>query len=105
MTSLLRSVEEFNSWIYFMEAESFSLNESLGFSELHFGTSSSIETNDQRATANALMARVNYNLLDRYLFTASIRRDGFSAFGQENPHAEIGRASCRERVERAGGDG
>src|SRR5690625_2615223 len=85
--TLLHSVEEFNSWNNFMEAESFSPNESLGFSGLHFGTSSSIETNDQRATANALMARVNYNLLDRYLFTASIRRDGFSAFGQENPHA------------------
>jgi len=30
---------------------------------------------------------VVYSLLDRYMITASIRRDGYSAFGQRNPRA------------------
>src|SRR5690606_9944726 len=29
----------------------------------------------------------NYSLDDRYLFTASVRRDGYSAFGKKNPRA------------------
>ena len=33
------------------------------------------------------MARLNYTLMNRYLFTGSIRRDGYSAFGQKNPRA------------------
>lgn len=33
---------------------------------------------------NALFSRLNYNIADRYLFTASIRRDGSSRFGPEN---------------------
>ena len=34
-----------------------------------------------------MMARLNYNLMDRYLFTASFRRDGYSAFGSNNPYS------------------
>lgn len=35
------------------------------------------------------MARINYNYQDRYLFTASFRRDGYSAFGSNNPYANF----------------
>ena len=43
----------------------------------------------------SFFGRVNYNLLDRYLFTASVRRDGSSRFGPANqwgtfPAAAIG---------------
>src|SRR5690606_13609214 len=38
-------------------------------------------------SGDGLMARVNYSLGGKYLFTGSIRRDGFSAFGRENPRA------------------
>src|SRR5690606_32379278 len=43
--------------------------------------------NDTKERGDALMGRVNYALLDKYLFTASLRRDGYSAFGQEQPRA------------------
>src|SRR5690606_27978788 len=33
------------------------------------------------------MARLNYVFKDRYMLTTSIRRDGYSAFGQGNPYA------------------
>jgi TonB-linked SusC/RagA family outer membrane protein len=35
------------------------------------------------------LARVNYSILDRYLFTASIRRDGSSRFGSNNKYGDF----------------
>ncbi len=35
------------------------------------------------------MARLNYAFKQRYLLTASFRRDGYSAFGLENPRADF----------------
>jgi TonB-linked SusC/RagA family outer membrane protein len=52
-------------------------------------------------TVASLFARVNYDLLDRYMLTATIRRDGSSRFGDENkygyfPSASIGWVISRE---------
>ena len=33
------------------------------------------------------MGRLFYSFADRYMVTASVRRDGYSAFGQMNPRA------------------
>jgi hypothetical protein len=45
------------------------------------------ESDDTYRTGDALMGRLFYSLHDRYMVTASVRRDGFSAFGQKNPRA------------------
>jgi outer membrane cobalamin receptor len=45
------------------------------------------EIDDQTETGDALMARIAYNYNQRYFLTATIRRDGYSAFGQKNPRA------------------
>lgn len=37
-------------------------------------------------TVSSLFARVNYDLMDRYMLTAIIRRDGSSRFGDENKY-------------------
>jgi TonB-linked SusC/RagA family outer membrane protein len=42
---------------------------------------------------NAALLRANYTLLDRYLFTGSVRRDGSSRFGPGNRYANFGAAS------------
>ncbi|MCU0458485.1 MAG: TonB-dependent receptor [Bacteroidales bacterium] len=52
-------------------------------------------------TVASLFARVNYDLLNRYMLTATIRRDGSSRFGDENkygyfPSASIGWVISRE---------
>ncbi len=52
-------------------------------------------------TVSSLFARVNYDLMDRYMLTATIRRDGSSRFGDENkygyfPSASIGWVISRE---------
>ncbi len=52
-------------------------------------------------TVSSLFARVNYDLMDRYMLTATIRRDGSSRFGDENkygyfPSASLGWVISRE---------
>ncbi|HJQ53648.1 MAG TPA: SusC/RagA family TonB-linked outer membrane protein [Gemmatimonadaceae bacterium] len=42
---------------------------------------------------NAMLLRANYTLLDRYLFTGSVRRDGSSRFGPGNRYANFGAGS------------
>jgi TonB-linked SusC/RagA family outer membrane protein len=59
----------------------------LGYNGMQFGDNPSITTNDITYTGEGLMGRLNYTLMDKYLFTGSVRRDGFSAFGRENPRA------------------
>lgn len=41
-------------------------------------------TNEQEWSMTSVLSRLNYNLLDRYIFTATIRADGSSRFGEEN---------------------
>ena len=42
------------------------------------------QTTELRRTLESLLARVEYNYREKYLFSASIRRDGSSIFGQDN---------------------
>jgi TonB-linked SusC/RagA family outer membrane protein len=46
-----------------------------------------IQSNETEQSIESFLGRVNYNLLDRYLFTASIRTDGSSAFMEGNKWA------------------
>jgi len=85
--TLLYSSEENKSWSSTMLNESFVPNENLSFNGLQFGKKPNIDVYDQRITGDAAMARLNYELLDKYLITLSIRRDGYSAFGVKNPRA------------------
>jgi TonB-dependent starch-binding outer membrane protein SusC len=41
-------------------------------------------TNEQEWSMASVLGRLNYNLLDRYIFTATFRADGSSRFGEEN---------------------
>src|SRR5690606_35147382 len=85
--TFLYNIEEFQSWYNIQSNQNFTPNANLGFHALQFGDNPSISNSDTRQTGDALMGRMNYALMDRYLFTASVRRDGYSAFGQEQPHA------------------
>ena len=87
--TLLYNVEEDSYWSGTQSNAEFEPNESLTYHNLSIGASPSIGSNDTRSTGDAFMARLNYGLLDRYLLTLSFRRDGYSAFGQENPRASF----------------
>lgn len=85
--TFLYNTEESKRWSSKQSNKNFSPSELLGFHGLQFGDRPSVSNNDYRSTGDALMGRLNYTLKDKYLFTASVRRDGFSAFGQQNPRA------------------
>lgn len=85
--TFLYSAEQRQNWASSLNNQTFVPGQTLGFHGLQFGTNSGLSSNDTRITGDAAMARLNYTLMDRYLFTASIRRDGYSAFGAKNPRA------------------
>ncbi|KAA6431585.1 SusC/RagA family TonB-linked outer membrane protein [Dyadobacter flavalbus] len=85
--TLLYSSERNRAWASTITNQSFVPNQNLGFHGLQYGTSPTVYTNDTQLTGDAAMVRLNYTLLDKYLLTASLRRDGFSAFGTKQPRA------------------
>ncbi|TLV03940.1 SusC/RagA family TonB-linked outer membrane protein [Dyadobacter luticola] len=85
--TLLYNLEQFKSWSDSTSNQGFQPSSNLGFNGLQYGSKPTINNNDIKYTGDGLMARLNYTLHDRYLFTASVRRDGFSGFGQKNPYA------------------
>lgn len=85
--TLLYNAEETKRWASSNENINFFPTEELGYHALQFGNNPSLSNDDYRSTGDAMMARVNYSFMSKYLLTASIRRDGYSAFGLENPRA------------------
>jgi TonB-linked SusC/RagA family outer membrane protein len=87
--TLLQNAEEHQSWNESITARDFSPTDALGFHNIGAANPlrTSITSNDTRSTGDALMARVFYAYDNRYMMTASVRRDGYSAFGASNPRA------------------
>jgi TonB-linked SusC/RagA family outer membrane protein len=87
--TLLANAEKLRSWSSTQTNENFQPNGNLSWHGLQFGSNPTLANSDLVQTGDALMARVNYSFRDKYLLTASWRRDGFSAFGQLHPRAEF----------------
>jgi len=86
--TLLANAEKFQSWQDYMSTQGLQPSDALGYHRVQAGTGTSfqISSNDEYDTANALMGRLFYSLKDRYMLTMTMRRDGYSAFGQEHPY-------------------
>lgn len=86
--TLLVNAEKYQSWENYMSAQDFQPTDALSFHRMQAGTGTSfqITSNDQYETGDALMGRVFYSLKDRYMVTLTMRRDGYSAFGQNHPY-------------------
>jgi TonB-linked SusC/RagA family outer membrane protein len=89
MLTLAQEAEELQSWLDRIEAMNILPSDALGLHNTENATKadSKFRSTDTHQTADALLARVFYSFDDRYMLTASIRRDGYSAFGQSNPYA------------------
>jgi TonB-linked SusC/RagA family outer membrane protein len=85
--TLLAEQEKYQSWYDSDGNQGFSPTNDLSYHNIGAGILPTVSSDDRIYTADALMARINYSVLGRYLFTASVRRDGYSAFGQSNPYA------------------
>lgn len=79
--------EKFQRWNTTAENQAFQPSDNLGYGGIGYGTSPSVDADDIYRTGDALMGRLHYAFDNRYLVTATVRRDGYSAFGQANPHA------------------
>ncbi len=89
MLTLVQEAEARQYWSDKIEARLILPSDALGFHNTQNGTkeNSTFSTKDTRETADALLARLFYSYDDRYAITASIRRDGYSAFGTSNPYS------------------
>jgi TonB-linked SusC/RagA family outer membrane protein len=87
--TLVQEAEERRLWSDRIEAYNILPSDALGFhNTANAGKSeSSFSSTDTHQTADALLARLFYSYADKYMVTASVRRDGYSAFGQNNPYA------------------
>jgi TonB-linked SusC/RagA family outer membrane protein len=54
----------------------------LSYNDLSSATTKNITTNANTETLNYQMGRVNYKYNDKYLLTATVRRDGYSGFAE-----------------------
>lgn len=88
--TLLANAEKFQRWDNTMTNDNFDPNDDLGFHGIGNGINPIISSYDSYSTGDALMARMVYTHRDRYTFTGTFRRDGYSAFGQRYPRANFG---------------
>src|SRR5690606_17469572 len=88
--TLVQNAEKYQYWRDYMYRRRFLPSDVLGYHRMQAGSEDmEISSDDQVSTGDALLARLNYTLTSRYNFTASFRRDGYSAFGQKNPRASF----------------
>ncbi|MGE4587634.1 MAG: SusC/RagA family TonB-linked outer membrane protein [Mangrovibacterium sp.] len=87
--TLVQEAEERKFWKDRIEARNLLPTDALGFHETKVGDKdrSSFDSEDSHETADGKLARAFYSYDDRYMITASVRRDGYSAFGTSNPRA------------------
>ena len=85
--TFLLNAEKLQDWWDIQRSMQFSASEVLSYHGLQVGTSPVLLNDDGISKGNALMGRFNYDFKNKYLLTATLRRDGYSAFGQENPYA------------------
>ena len=95
--TLLQNSEKYSSWETIITSQQFSPNDILGYHFLSGATSHLASSNDAVSTGAAYMARIFYSLMDRYMITATVRRDGYSAFGQRHPWADFASAALAWR--------
>jgi TonB-linked SusC/RagA family outer membrane protein len=89
VATFVQEAEERRYWSDGMDAYNILPTDDLGFHNVGNATiaNSKIRSEDTHFTGDALMARLFYSFDNRYLMTATIRRDGYSAFGASNPYA------------------
>lgn len=85
--TLLQNAEKGQFWRTTATTSNYTPSDILGWHRLQAGSVPLNESNDTYRTGDALMGRLYYSYKDRYMLTGSIRRDGYSAFGAQNPRA------------------
>lgn len=85
--TLLANAEKNQTWQQIMNGEQFVPSDVLGYHNMGSATIPTISSEDTYSTGDAYMGRLFYSYKSKYLFTGTIRRDGYSAFGTANPRS------------------
>lgn len=85
--TFLFNLEKNQTWESTMDNDNFMPSDVLGYGYIKAGLNPVINSNDQYSTGDAYMGRLHYMYDRKYMLTLTIRRDGYSAFGQSNPRA------------------
>lgn len=87
--TLVQEAEDQKYWSDITNARDILPTDALGFHNTQNATISysSFSTTDTHQSADALLARAFYSYDNRYMLTATVRRDGYSAFGANNKYA------------------
>ena len=89
--TLAQEAEDQNYWSTNVSALGIDPTDALGYHYIDGATKtvSSFSSSDTHSSAAAYLGRLFYGYNDRYMLTATFRRDGYSAFGQNNPWANF----------------
>lgn len=87
--TFLANWEKQQRWYSHMQNNDYDPNDNLGYHGLGWGTNPSLDASDWQQTGEALMARLSYTYDNKYMFTGTYRRDGFSEFGLNHPYAHF----------------
>lgn len=85
--TFLVNAEKYQSWRQKISTQQYTPNDVLGWHRVDGATTRNVSSSDEYQTGDALMGRLFYSYNNRYMVTASVRRDGYSAFGLGDPHA------------------
>lgn len=77
------SWQEFDNYTSSVRAEGF-VNDNLGANNVGGGRNQDARNDREKNRLISFYGRVNYSLFDKYLLTATVRRDGSSRFGTNN---------------------
>ena len=84
--TLLYSREKSYSESSILNSQGFA-NPVLGYNNMSLGTIATVGSNASESNGLSYMARANYSFKNRYLLTATVRKDGFSGFGANTKFA------------------
>ena len=89
--TLVQEAEKDRYWNDRIEARNISPTDALGFHYISGANKeqSNFSASDSEVTAAAYLGRLFYGYKDRYMMTSTFRRDGYSAFGMNNPWANF----------------
>lgn len=85
--TLLANSEKYQTWWTEAGNQGLIPDDLLGFHNVASGIKATVNSEDKVYTGDALMARLNYSLMQRYNLTVSVRRDGYSVFGVNSKRA------------------
>lgn len=97
--AIIGQEEVYSKWRYLEASGSQFPNDDIGLADLSLGSLPGIPlSNEQDSRLISFFGRVNYSLMDKYLFTASYRADGSSKFGSGNKFGYFPSASVAWRA-------